>query len=81
MKQKDIALVIVVSAVSGFISLFLSNFLFASPKNRQEKVEIVQPIDSVFTQPDKKYFNEQSIDPTQLIRIGDNSNTQPFNSK
>ena len=81
MKQKDIALIIVVVFISGVLSLFLSNILFASPKNRQEKVAVVEPITADFQQPDKKYFNSDAIDPTQIIKIGDNNNNQPFNNQ
>lgn len=82
MKQKDIVLIIVVIFISGAISLVLSNYLFSSPRSRQEKVEVVEPITSEFDTPEKddKYFNTQAIDPTQIIRIGDNNNQQPFNT-
>ena len=80
MKQKDVALIGVVVIVSIIVSVILSNMLITSPKNRQEKVEVVAPISSDFTQPDTKYFNNNSIDPTQLIQIGGSSNLQPFNS-
>ncbi len=80
MKQKDLVLIIVVVIVSGVFSLVLSNLLFASPKNRQEKVEVVEPITAEFNKPDQKYFNSESIDPTQIIKIGDSSNNQPFNN-
>jgi hypothetical protein len=80
MKQKDLPLILIVVFVSGVFSFVLSNFLFSGEKNRQEKVEVVQPITADFNQPDKKYFNDQSIDPTKLITIGDNNNNQPFNS-
>ncbi len=81
MKDKDIILIIVVVFISGVFSLILSNVLFASPKNRQEKVAIVEPITADFQQPDKKYFNVDSIDPTQIIKIGENNNNQPFNNQ
>jgi hypothetical protein len=80
MKQKDITLIIVVVFISGVFSFVLSNYLFGSAKNRQERVEVVQPITAEFTQPSNKYFNDKSIDPTKLITIGDNNNNQPFNS-
>ena len=80
MKQKDIALIVLVVGVSGFISYFASGFLFASAEDKKQQVEVVQPLTSQFTEPDKKYFNDQSIDPTQLIRIGDSTNQQPFNA-
>lgn len=81
MKQKDLALVIVIVFVSAVISLIVSKSLFASPRNRQQAVEVVDPIKSDFPEPDSRYFNTQSIDPTKLIKIGDNTNPTPFNSK
>lgn len=81
MKQKDIALIIIAVFVSGVFSFVLSGFLFSSPKNRQEKVEVVEPISAEFSQPSTKYFNDKSIDPTQLITIGSDSNNQPFKSE
>ncbi len=79
MKQKDILLIIVVAFVSGVISIVTSKVLIAPAKNRQQKVEVVQQIKSDFPQPDSKYFNQNSIDPTRLITIGNDSNPQPFN--
>ncbi len=81
MKQKDIVLIIVVVFISGIVSLFLSGKLISSPQNRQEKVEVVAPISAELPSPDKRYFNANSIDPTQIIRIGENNNTQPFNKQ
>lgn len=81
MKQKDWTLIAVIAIVAGVIALLLSNMLIAPPKNRQQKVEIVDAITDQFTEPSKKYFNESSIDPTALIRIGDNANPTPFGSQ
>jgi hypothetical protein len=79
MKQKDIALIGIVVIVSAFISLFASKSLIASPKNRQQQVEVVQPITADFPKPDEHYFNRQAFDPTKQITIGQNTNTDPFN--
>lgn len=79
MKQKDIALIIVIVFFSAVISFFVSRFIFASPKNRQQEVEVVQSITADFPAPDTHYFNASSIDPTQLIQIGNNNNPNPFN--
>jgi hypothetical protein len=78
MKQKDLVLILVIVFISAIISLVVSNSIFASPKNRQQKVEVVQPITTDFQTPDQKYFNSQSFDPTKVITIGDNSNPNPF---
>lgn len=80
MKQKDILLVVVVVIVSGGLSLLVSNFLFKVPKAQETKVEVVEPISAEFTQPDKRYFNTNSIDPTKNINIGDNQNPAPFSN-
>ena len=79
MKQKDIALILVISFVSAIFSFFMSNFLFGGQKNRSLTADVVTAITTDFPAPNKKYFNESSIDPTQIIRIGDNTNQQPFN--
>lgn len=78
MKQKDLTLIIIVVFFSVIISLFVSKAIFASPKNRQQEVDIVQPISSAFPQPDNRYFNSTTYDPTQVITISPNNNTNPF---
>jgi len=81
MKQKDFFLIAVISIISGVVALVFSTVLISSPKNRQAQVEVVDPITSNFKEPDKRYFNAQAIDPTQLIQIGDSNNPQPFNQR
>lgn len=78
MKSKDIALIIAVVFISAIMSFVLSGTLFASPKNRQQQVEVVEPITANFPQPDSHYFNNQAFDPTKTITIGQNNNTDPF---
>ena len=80
MKQKDVALIAVVVFVSAIISLFASKALFASPKNRQQQVEVVQPISSQISKPDSRYFSSQSFDPAQSITTGQNANPDPFSN-
>ncbi len=78
MKQKDIALMLVIIAVSGTISYFVANIFVSSPSKHPQKVEVVEKISSEFNKPDAKYFNAQSVNPTKLIQIGDSSNATPF---
>lgn len=77
MKEKDIALIIVIIAVSGLLSFFISNS-FISPPERNEKAAVVEKITSGFKEPDDDYFNESSINPTQVIQIEVEENTNPF---
>jgi hypothetical protein len=78
MKQKDLAMIIIIAFISAVISLLASNMLFASPKDRQQDVEVVQPITADFPPPDNKYFSKDAFDPTKVIVIGQNANTEPF---
>jgi hypothetical protein len=78
MKQKDIALIIVIVFLSGVISFVLSGMLFGKPADRQQTAEVVDVITSDFSLPSDKYFNANSINPTQLIEIGNTNNPNPF---
>ncbi len=79
MKQKDIALIIVIAAISGALSFAVSHFVFATPQDRQQQVAVVDAITTDFTTPDPKFFNAQSINPAKLIEVGNGNNTNPFN--
>lgn len=80
MKQKDIAMIILIAGIAGVISFFVSRLVFGSGGNRQQQAEVVDIITTDFAKPSSKYFNSSSIDPTQLIQIGDSNNTNPFAS-
>jgi hypothetical protein len=81
MKQKDLALVLVVVFVSVVVSLVVSRMFFGSPKNREQKAEVVDVISPEFSLPPTKYFNAKAVNPTQQIQIGDSNNPNPFNTK
>lgn len=81
MKQKDLALIIIVIFISVIVSYVVSSKIIVPPKNRQQKVEVVQKISDQFPLPDKAYFNGSSINPTQLIVIGNNVNPDPFSKQ
>jgi hypothetical protein len=81
MKQKDIALIIVLVIISGILALVLSRLFFARPSDRKQTAEVVDVITSDFPAPPNKYFNSNSVDPTQLIQIGEGTNPNPFKDK
>jgi hypothetical protein len=78
MKQKDVALIAVVAIISAVISFVVSNKVFVTSANRQQQVEVVDPINDSFLIPSTKYFNSNSIDPTQVSNIGSANNQNPF---
>lgn len=80
MKQKDIALIIVIAVVAAVVSFVASGIIFVTPSNRQQKVEVAPVITSNFPTLSTKYFNSKSIDPTQTIQIGTSTNPTPFSN-
>ncbi len=78
MKQKDIALIVVIMFIAGIISYIVSGMIFGKPADRKTQVEVVEPISAEFPKVDERYFNKDSIDSTQLIQIGDQNNQKPF---
>lgn len=80
MKQKDIALIVVIIIISAVISLFASKAIFGSSSTNEQSVEVVQPITADFPKPDTRYFNNKAFDPTRVITIGENTNPNPFNA-
>lgn len=79
MKQKDIAVVIVIIFLSGILSFLISGKIFVTPENRQQQVEKVDEITADFQKPNPRYFNETSINPTQSSQLNDTNET-PFKS-
>ena len=79
MKQKDIALVLVVAIVSVIISIFASKAIFSGSLKPQQVV-VTKPLSSEFPIPDSHYFNAQANDPTILITIGGSTNSNPFSN-
>jgi hypothetical protein len=77
MKEKDIALIIAIVAVSSFLSFFISN-KFISPPERNQKAAVVERITDEFKEPNEDFFNESSINPTQIIQIQGEANPNPF---
>jgi hypothetical protein len=81
MKQKDFALIIVIAFISAIASFFVSNQIFVTPANRQQEVQVVDKISPDFQTPAKKYFNTNSIDPTQNSQVGTGNNQDPFSGQ
>lgn len=79
MKKKDLPLILVIGFLSLVFSLVISNVLFNNSQNKKLESAVVTPITKEFVEPDKAYFNEGSVNPTQTIQINENTNNQPFN--
>jgi flagellar basal body-associated protein FliL len=80
-KDKDITLILVIVFISAVVAFLVSNWLFGSEQQREQKAEVVDVITPEFRRPPEKYFNTQSLNPTKLIEIGDNPNPNPFGNE
>ncbi len=81
MKQKDIALIILTVGIASMFSYFVSNKFIAPSDKRKYKAEVVDKITAEFNRPSEKYFNGNSINPTQTIIIGQDGNPKPFSTR
>lgn len=81
MKQKDLTLIMVMVFISAVLALVISRWIFGAPRNSKQTAEKVDVITAEFTPPSRKYFNAESVNPTQQIQIGGNNNPNPFNIK
>lgn len=79
MKKKDITLLAVVIIISAVLSFFIADYVIGDPESNPIEAEVVEVISTEFSAPNEKFFNQDSLNPTQLIRVGDeDGNTTPF---
>lgn len=80
MKQKDIALIIVIAAISTGLSFVISGAIVGSPQKKSLNAETVEKVTADFPDPPlpEKYFNNKSTNPTRDIEIDDPNNKTPF---
>ncbi|MGB4967384.1 MAG: hypothetical protein WBO35_04245 [Candidatus Saccharimonadales bacterium] len=79
MRQKDVALYLVIAFISAITAFFVSSKLIVTPEKRQQEVVMVEPISETFEKPTDTYFNGESINPTQMSLVGQPTNQTPFN--
>lgn len=77
-KQTDIAIIILVASVSLVASYFIGDALINTDASRSTEVEVVTPISADFPIPSPEIFNDKAINPTELIKIGDDTTDKPF---
>ncbi len=78
MKQSDVALLIIIVFFSVLVTSLVGNKVLQPPKDRKAKVEVVEKISADFPQPDPTVFNDQALNPTREITIGNDANQQPI---
>jgi hypothetical protein len=76
MKQKDIALILVMVFIGAVIAFLISHVAFSSSSSRKQSAEVVDVITPSFPTPPSKYFNGNAVDISQPVTLGTNSDTQ-----
>lgn len=69
MKRTDLAMIILIAAVSAGIAYFVANSLFGGITEQGVKVKTVNPITSTIQPPDKAIFNSNAINPSVQVTI------------
>ncbi len=80
MKNKDIASLILVVAITLFATWLIFGSFIVTDADQSREVEVVIPIDPEFPTPSKDIFNKNSVNPTELIRIGNQNQNQKQNN-
>lgn len=78
MKKSDLALLILIVAISLGASYFAGRAILAQFVQRDTQVEVTEVINSALVLPSEDVFNEQAINPAVPINIGTSNNQQPF---
>lgn len=69
MKRTDLAMIILIAAVSAGIAYFVANSFFGGITEQGVKVKTVNPITSTIQAPDKAIFNPNAINPSVQVNI------------
>ncbi len=78
MKKNDLALIISTMFLSAVLAIIVTSALLSHFISTQQEVTVVNTINTTFKLPGNQYLNSNSIDPTLLVKIGNNANNSPF---
>lgn len=78
MKKNDIAVLIVIVAISVGVAFFVGKAFLGDKKPEDTKVEVIDEISAEIQPPNPAVFNNNAINPAVSIKIGNSTNQQPF---
>lgn len=78
MKKNEIALLILIIGIAGLMSFFIGNAVFGGKVTEAVSIETATPISPDVVEPNPTIFNENAINPTVPIKIGDGNSSAPF---
>jgi hypothetical protein len=75
MKRTDIAMIVLIVAVSAGIAYFVANSLFGGKTENGVTVKTIDPITSVIQSPDASIFNKDAINPSIEVTVSGSSSS------
>lgn len=69
MKKTDIAMIILIAAISVTIAFFVTKSIFGDTATEEVKVKTIDAISSEVAAPDEKIFNSNAINPAVEVQI------------
>ena len=73
-----VAMVLLIFSVVAFSTYLLVNTFISQASLKPVDVETAEKIEATVVEPSEKVFSEGAINPTVKVKIGDQSNQQPF---
>lgn len=78
MKKNEIAFLILIIGITVGIAYAAGQAIFGNATTKPVDVETATKISADIQKPSENIFNENAINPTVSVRIGDTNNEQPF---
>lgn len=73
MKKSDIAMVVLVAAISVVIAFVIAQQVFSGYETGKTKVKTIEKIEADVVQPDPNIFNKNAINPSVPVELLDSS--------
>ena len=71
MKKTDIAMIILIASMSMLVSYFVVNAILGDSQSSSVNVKTIDPIGATVEDPDPRIFNDDAINPTVEVFIGE----------
>lgn len=75
MKKTDFAMIVLIASISMLIAYFGAKAILGDPSTESVTVKTIESISPEVTEPDPRVFNENAINPTVEVIIGNTQST------
>lgn len=76
MKKTDIAMIILIASISAVVAFFSAQALLGGEVNQPVKYQTAEKISSNIDEPDERIFNDNAINPTVEVFIGEGATSE-----